>query len=116
MTNKEKLKALKRFLRENNLRFIENYHSKTFDVDMTIKIKKLRIAVFLSNDDRNYELSMVFAKSRFNGQPLFTMYNPFFIRESETEDFIIEKMQNCIISRMQLLQKKWQKKQERLQH
>ena len=108
--NIEKLKALRHFLNENKISFINDYHSKTFNVDMVIKVKKLRIAVFLSDGDKKFEDSMVFAPSTFSGAPLRNVYNPFFIRESDTKEFVIEKMQNCIISRMQLLQKKWQKK------
>lgn len=62
ISNEEKLKALRNFLNENKIPFINNYHSKTFNVDMAIKVKKLRIAVFISNDDKEFEDSMVFAK------------------------------------------------------
>lgn len=111
ITNEEKLKALRMFLKENNISFVSNYHSKTFNVDMAIKVKKLRIAVFLSNGDKNFENSMVLAKNIHNGITLRNIYNPFFIRESETEEFVIEKMQNCIVNRMLFLQRQWQKKQ-----
>jgi hypothetical protein len=112
MTNEDKLKALRNFLKENKIPFINNYHSKTFNVDMAIKVKKLRIAVFLSDDDKEFEDSVVFAKSSYNGAPLRNVYNPFFIRKSDTKKFVLEKMQNCIVSRMMILQKRWQKKQE----
>jgi hypothetical protein len=112
MTNEEKLKALRNFLNENKIPFINNYHSKTFNVDMAIKVKKLRIAVFISSGDKDFEDRMVFAKSSYNGAPLRNVYNPFFIRKSETKKFVLEKMQNCIVKRMMILQKRWQKKQE----
>lgn len=112
ISNEEKLKALRHFLNENKIPFIVNYHSKTFNVDMAIKVKKLGIAVFVSDDDDEYEKSMVNAKSSYNGAPLFKYYNPFFVRKSDTKKFVLEKMQNCIVKRMMYLQRKWQKKQE----
>lgn len=111
ISNEEKLKALKQFLRENKIRYIENHKSKTYGVTMDLKVRKLNIAVFLSDGDRNFEESIVFTKSKY-GKPLQVIYNPFFIRESETTEYIIEKMQNCIVNRMMYLQRKWQKKQE----
>ena len=112
ISNEEKLKALRHFLNENKIPFINDYHSKTFNVDMVIKVKRLRIAVFISNDDKEFEDRMVFAKSNYSGAPLRNVYNPFFIRKSDTKKFVLEKMQNCIVKRMMILQKRWQKKQE----
>lgn len=112
ITNEEKLKALRNFLNKNKIPFINNYHSKTFNVDMAIKVKKLRIAVFLSDGDKDYEMSLIFAPSGYNGSPLRNTYNPFFIRKSDTKKFVLEKMQNCIAKRMMMLQRRWQKKQE----
>ena len=112
ISNEEKLKALRNFLNENKIPFINNYHSKTFNIDMAIKVKKLRIAVFLSDGDKDYESSLIFAPSTYSGAPLRNLYNPFFIRESDTTEFVLEKMQNCIVKRMMMLQRKWQKKQE----
>ena len=113
MTQEEKLKALRNFLKENKIHFIDNYHSNTYNVDLAIKVRKLRIAVFLSDGDSEHEKSLVFAPSTYSGAPLRNLYNPFFIRESDTTEFVLEKMQNCIIKRMMMLQKKWQKKQEK---
>ena len=48
ISNEEKLKAIKDFLRENNVDFVENYHSKNYNLDMALCIKNLMIAVFLS--------------------------------------------------------------------
>ena len=112
ISNEEKLKALRHFLNENKIPFINNYHSKTFNVDMAIRVKKLRIAVFLSDGDDDYERSLIFAPSGYNGSPLRNTYNPFFIRKSDTKKFVLEKMQNCIVKRMMMLQRKWQKEQE----
>ena len=113
LTNEEKLEELKKFLRENKIRYIENHKSRTFGVTMNLKIRKLNIAVFLSDENRTFEEGIVFAKSPINGMPLRNLYNPFFIRESESMEFILEKMQNCIIKRMTLMQKIWNKKQRK---
>ena len=113
ISNEEKLKALRHFLNENKIPFINNYHSKTFNVDMAIKVKKLRIAVFISTGDKEFEDSMVFASNVYNGTPLRNTYNPFFIRKSDTKKFVLEKMQNCIVNRMMMLQRKWQKEQKK---
>lgn len=106
MTNEEKLEALKAFLKENNVRFVENHVSK-FGVTMDLKLPDLMIAVFLSDDkifeEDVYNVGIGKHKMRF-------VYKPFFIRESESLDFIIEKMQNCIVERMVLMQKRWEKK------
>jgi hypothetical protein len=98
MTNKEKLEALKVFLNENNVKFVENHFSKTNKLTFDLLIKDLRIAVHLSdgNDQTFYKR-------------IFKYYKPFFIRESESVDFVIEKMQNCIYDRMMLMQRKMEK-------
>ena len=112
ISNEEKLKAIKDFLRENNVDFVENYHSKNYNLDMELCIKNLMIAVFLSDDDKEYEESIYTKRTKNNKRPFYTMYNPFFIRKSETKKFVLEKMQNCIVKRMMILQKRWQKEQE----
>lgn len=98
MTNKEKLEALKAFLTENNVKFVENHFSKSNKLMFDLLISDLKIAVHLSdeNDQKFY-------------QKIYKYYKPFFIRESETVDFIIEKMQNCIYDRMMLMQRKMEK-------
>lgn len=98
MTNKEKLEALKAFLSENNVKFVENHFSKTNKLTFDLLIKDLRIAVHLSDEN-----DQTFYKR------IFKYYKPFFIRESESVDFVIEKMQNCIYDRMMLMQRKMEK-------
>ena len=113
MTNQEKLEKLKEWLKDNNIPFIEN-HKSCFGVTMDLKIPSLMIAVFLSGGDREWETSVCYSNS--GNFRLLWVYKPFFIRESETAEFIIEKMQNCIIDRMQLMQRRWlneQKKKKR---
>ena len=98
MTKEEKLEALKAFLTENNVKFVENHYSKTNKLTFDVLIKDLRIAVHLSdeNDQAFYH-------------KIYKYYKPFFIRESESVDFVIEKMQNCIYDRMMLMQRKMEK-------
>lgn len=94
MTNKEKLEALKAFLTENNFEFEENHFSRNNRIVIDLYVKKLRIAVHLSDDKDDW----FFKITKRN-------YHPFFIRENDTADFVIEKMQNCIIEEMTKLQK-----------
>ena len=111
-TKEEKLEALKAFLKENNIPFEENYYSKSFDVTMALRVKPLKIAVFLSTDNKEEDTALVYKKNQY-GAHLNWVYNPFFIREEETKEFTLEKMQNCIFDRMVKLQKSWQKKQNK---
>lgn len=111
-TKEEKLEALKVFLKENNIAFEENHYSKSFKVLMNLVIRNLGIAVFFSQGSRE-EDAVIIRKQNKQGIPLLVIYNPFFIRDNETEEFTIEKMQNCIVNRMVCMQKKWQKQQNK---
>lgn len=99
MSNREKLEVLKTFLKENNIPFKENVTRKGQRLDLFIG--KYLICVRLSdeNDQKFYEVIKYF-------------YRPFFIRESETAEFVVEKMQNLIIDIMKKRQKKTMKKNE----
>jgi hypothetical protein len=89
MDNKDKLEAIKAFLTENNLNFEENHFSKSKKINIDLVVYPYRIAVHLSDDtDKEF-----FNKTKRH-------YHPFFIRDNETEDFVLEKMQNCIIEEM----------------
>lgn len=87
MTNREKLEVLKAFLNENSIPFKENVMWKGQKFDLYIG--KYHICVRLSdeNDQKFYER-------------VKRIYHPLFIRESETSDFVLEKMQNLIIDLM----------------
>lgn len=111
MTNQDKLEGLKKFLQENGLKYFEKYRSHTFKVTMDLKVRKLRIAVFISDGDPKHENALVYATKRNRKYYFARVYNPFFIRESDSMEFIIEKMQNTIIKRMMQAQKRWQKEQ-----
>ena len=113
ISNKTKLEAVKKWLQENNIEYVEKHESK-FGVTIDLKIPSLMIAVFVSNDDKEWE-EYIYNKesdkirtSRFAFK-LHWIYKPFFIRESETKAFVLEKIQDCCINRMLYKQKKWQK-------
>lgn len=101
MSNSEKLEALKAFLKENGIEYEENHwsHCKTM---IDLQIKRLMIAVHLSDDSDEVFHDKVKRH-----------YKPFFIRDNESIDFILEKMQNCIVERMVWQQKQWEKKQKK---
>ena len=113
MTNQDKLEGLKKFLQENGLEYIEQYRSSKYNLTMDLLVKKLRIAVFISDGDPEHEKSLVYATKQNGRYWLTKVYNPFFIRDSDSMEFVIEKMQNTIIKRMMQAQKRWQKEQRR---
>ena len=102
MTNQEKLEKLKEWLKNNNIPFEENYTSKSRGVTFDLRVKKPLIGVCISSE-RDRE---IFEKIK-------RVYAPFFIRESETAEFIIEKMQNCIVKKMMQAQRELEKKNKR---
>jgi hypothetical protein len=98
MENKEKLEAVKAFLTENNLNFEENHFSRSKKINIDLVVYPYRIAVHLSDDtDRVF-----FNKTKRH-------YHPFFIRDNESEEFVLEKMQNCIIDEMKKIQERFNK-------
>ena len=94
MTNEEKLEKLKEWLKDNNVPFKENYESRSQGIRFDLRVEKLLIAVIISSERDNE----IFHRIK-------RTYAPFFIRESESPEFIIEKMQNCIVDRMLKQQK-----------
>ena len=113
VSNEKKLEALKGWLRENNIHFIEN-HKSGFGVTMDLKIPSLMIAVFLSRTEprSEWEESIYHSKTKNGKSELHWKYKPFFVRECETKAFVLEKIQNCCFDRMMAMQKKWQKEQK----
>ena len=102
MDNNKKLEAIKAFLRENNLNFEENHFSKSRKINIDLVVYPYRIAVHLSDDkDREF-----FNKTKRH-------YHPFFIRDNESEEFVLEKMQNCIIDEMKKIQERFNKANEK---
>jgi hypothetical protein len=106
-TNDKKLEALKAWLDENGIGYIENYYSM-FGVTIDLKIPSLMIAIFLSDGDKIEESKKYFARGR-KGMRLCFKYKPFFIRPSETKAFVLEKIRNCCYDRMVWLQRKFEK-------
>ena len=98
MTKQEKLEKLKGWLKDNNIPFEENHKSRSTGFTFDLRVKKPLIAVCISSEKDNE----IFHRIK-------RTYAPFFIRESETADFVIEKMQNCIYDRMMLMQRKMEK-------
>lgn len=106
ISNERKLECVKEWLKENNIAYVENYQSG-FGVTMDVKIPSLMIAIFLSDGVREKESKIYFAGRK--GCRLCFKYKPFFIRESETKAFVLEKIQNCCFDRMVYLQRKFEK-------
>lgn len=97
MTNKEKLEVLKAFLNENGIPFKENVMRKGQMFDLLIGQYLICVRLSDENDQRFYEVVKYF-------------YHPLFIRENETPEFVIEKMQNLIIDIMKKQQNRFLKK------
>lgn len=106
--------AVKNWLRDNNIAFIENYKSH-FGVTMDLKIPSLMIAVFLSNNEpkSDWEMSIYNASSKNKKFRMRWKYKPFFIRNSETKAFVLEKIKNCCFDRMLYMHRRWQKEQQK---
>ena len=101
VSNEKKLEAMKKWLGENGIAFEENYAAnKKLRIDLWIP--SLKIAVHVGADESN----MFFNKTK-------KWAKPFFIRESETQAFVLEKIQNCCYDQMMAIQKKWQKEHEK---
>ncbi len=100
MTKQEKLEALKAFLKENGFIFKENFKSRRAKgVVNDLYVRRLHIAVHLSDE---HDQEFYHATKR--------KCSPFFIREEESMEFIIEKMQNTIIKLMKRFQKSHQRR------
>lgn len=82
MTREEKVEALKKWLSENGYEYKENYSAKKVKIDLAVLNPK--VAVRMADEDQKWY------------RDVCRVWSPFFIRESETVEFIIEKMTNCI--------------------
>lgn len=97
MTNKEKLNKVVNFLNKEGIDFIlrpENVRMKS-----NLYIPKWKIGVKLEDEDNERYFQ---THKRF--------ISIVFIRESETSDFILEKLQNVIVQKMMAMQRKLLKK------
>lgn len=100
------MKSLKAFLSENNIKFVENAILKKADgMKADLFIPKLRIAIHISDD-----MDLEFYKATCRP------YRPFFVRRTETKEFTLEKIQNCIIDAMNFQQKMYNKRMEARKH
>ena len=93
MTNEEKLQKLKDFLDENNLEYHDNSKKKINN----LHILKYHINVHISD-----KYDEVFFQ-RMKG------FSPVFIRDDESADFIIEKVQSTIINVLKKYHKRFEK-------
>lgn len=96
ISNEDKLEAIKNWLRENKIEFKENFIMAKLKIDLWVP--KLCIAIHIDDED-----SGAFYKKTFR------WCKPFFIRENETKEFVLEKIQNCAFDQMVFMQKKFEK-------
>lgn len=84
MTKKEKLDILRVWLHSHNVSYNEAYDLD--GVNVSLWIPHYRIAVVTEEDDSD----RIFPRLTQN------QVRAFFVRDADTEDFLEEKMQNCI--------------------
>lgn len=97
VSNEKKLESVKNWLKKNKVEFVENHKSHR-GLLIDLWIPKLFIAIHVGDDQDFYEKT-------------FRWSRPFFIREEESLEFVIEKLENCCYERMMFMQRLWQKKQ-----
>lgn len=99
MSQEEKLEALKQFLVENNIEHWINVRvGKANDIVIPLYLRRYKIAVHVGDDNAWYRSVRSFT-------------HPVFIRESDTVEFVIEKVQNVIIEHLQNEQLKIRKQE-----
>lgn len=101
VSNEKKLEAVKGWLKENNVKYVEEHVTKA-GLKIDLWLPSLFIAIHVGEDgtDFFYKKTCKWCK-------------PFFIRESETQAFVLEKIQNCAYDQMLYMQKKWQAEQKK---
>ena len=87
MTNEEKLEALKKWMWDNQVYFVPNHFSHSTQVMMPIKVTRHRVAIFVGDNDEIY-------------RKVRKAYYPIFIRDTDSLEFVIEKVQNTITKSM----------------
>ena len=100
VSNEKKLEAVKKWLKENGIEFEENHKTKT-GLLIDLWVPKLFIAVHVGDDPESMFYKMTYRWAK-----------PFFIRESETVEFVLEKIGNCCYDQMLLMQRRWQNEQK----
>lgn len=94
VSNEKKLEAVKKWLSDNGIEYVENYKTKN-DLTIDLWIQRMFIAIHLGDDDGFYKKTYRWCK-------------PFFIRDGETQAFVLEKIQNCCFDQMIYLQKRFE--------
>lgn len=89
--NEKKMERIIALLEERGLTYKLGHHSELCGVDIDIYVPKYRIAVFNGHTQEKFD------KVRGKNAPLF-------IREDETEEFIVEKITNLLDDREKKLQ------------
>lgn len=89
--NEKKLECIIALLEERGLTYRRGFHSEKCDVDIDIYVPKYRIAVFNGHTQEKFD--------KVKGK-----YAPLFVREEETEAFVVEKMVNLLGDREKILQ------------
>ena len=101
MENREKLEAIKQWLTENGYKYKENYESKACGVTIDLAVGYPRVAVKIANSDDAFF------------QSVKRVYSPFFIRDEESAEFVIEKMANCLAKAKELIQQREENRKQR---
>ena len=97
VNNKQKIEAIKTWMTKNNVKFKENHKTKV-GLQIDLWLPALFIAIHISDEN-----DVEFYKNTFK------WCKPFFVRENETIEFLLEKIQNCCYDQMIYMQRKWQK-------
>lgn len=100
MTNREKLKAVKRFLKENGLKFYTNFVSREGERHPDVYLPSYKVMVKVSEGKEKDDEFFLAVRRK---------YHPLFIRDNEDVDFVLEKLQNLIIVLMNRSQRTHQK-------
>ena len=87
ISNEKKMEVIKSFLDENGIAYVENHKSGRCGVIIPLAVPKHKVAVRIG-DDQDFYL-----KTR-------GVYYPIFIRDEDTKEKVLEKIQNTIIKSM----------------
>lgn len=99
MKNSEKLTAVMRFLRENNIKYVLNSKGEGH-CDLWVPVHRIAVKMTGKDDPLFYDT---------HRRTCF----PVFIRTEETSEFVIEKIQNTIVKSMKKAQEQLLLKQEK---
>ena len=106
MTNKEKLISIKNFLAQNKIWYDRKFVCPITSVEPSLFLPRFQIIVQVIGKDNEKEQQEFYKK-------VSRLYRPLFIREHETVEFVLEKLQNLIIQCLNNLQKNQIKKEHK---